>query len=214
MRFMTESRGTFLVISESEEEYRGWFSEGKTSLLPKPGDLCSENQRPITCLNNIYKWFTSCPQSPMDSYLEEFDLMEGQQRGAMGGCSGTTDNLSIGRMVTLDCHRGNRNLNMAWVDVRKAYDLVDHTLLAEVMRIYHFSKWLCRTISHLAASWNTKIVAVTKQGPEISRSIRFIKGLPQGGALCSYLFTLCLNPVAWLLGATERYTLSKAIGTK
>ena len=87
----------FLAISESEEEYPGWFTEGKTSLLPKPGDFCSENLRPITCLNNIYKWFTSCLQSPMDSHLKEFTLMEGQHRGARVGCSGTADNLLIDR---------------------------------------------------------------------------------------------------------------------
>ena len=150
----------------------------------------------------------------MDSHLKEFDLMEGQQRGARAGCSGTTDNLWIERMVTLDCHRGKRNLSMAWVDVRKAYDSVDHTWLAKVMRIHRFRKWLCGTISHLAVSWNTKIVAVTKQGPEISRSIWFLKGLPQGDALCPRLFTLCLSPVAWLLGATEGYRPSKPIGTK
>ena len=140
--------------------------------------------------------------------------MEGQQGGARVGCSGTTDNLLIDRMVSLDCHRGKRNHSMALVDVRKAYDSVDHTWLANVMRIHRFPKWLCGTVSHLTASWNTKIVAVTKQGPEISHSIRFIKGLPQGDALCPRLFTLCLHPVAWLLGATEGYRLSKPIGTK
>lgn len=103
----------FLAISKSEEEYPGWFTEGKTSLLPKPGDFYSENQRPIMCLNNIYKWFTSCLQSPMDSHLKEFNLMEGQQRGTRVGCSGRTDNLLIDRMVTLDCHKGKRNLSMA-----------------------------------------------------------------------------------------------------
>ena len=137
--------------------------------------------------------------------------MEGQQRGARAG---TTDNLLIDGMVTLDCHRGKRNLSMAWVDVTKAYDLVDHTWLAEVMRIHRFPKWLCGTISHLAASWDTKIVAVTKQGPEISHSIRFIKRLPQGDALRPRLFTLCLNPVAWLLGATEGCRLSKSYRIK
>ena len=55
---------------------------------------------------------------------------------------------------------------------------------------------------------------MTKQGPETSSSIRFMKGLPQGDALCRRLFTLCLNPGAWLLGATEGYRLSKPIGTK
>ena len=150
----------------------------------------------------------------MDSHLKEFDLMEGRRRGARAGCSGTKDNLLIDKMVTLDCHRGKRNLSMAWVEVRKAYDSVDHTWLAKVMRIHRFPKWLCGTISHLAACWNTKIVAVMKQGPEISCSIRFLKGLPQGDALCPRLFTLCLNPVVWLLGATEGYRLSKPVGAK
>ena len=150
----------------------------------------------------------------MDSHLKEFKLKEGQQRGARVGCSGTTDNLLIDRMVTLDFHRGKRNLSITWVDVREAYDSVDHSWLAKVMRIHCFPKWLGGAISHLAASSNTKIVAVTTQGPEISRSIRFIKWLPQGDALCLRLFTLCLNPVAWLVGATKGYRLSKPIGTK
>ena len=41
-----------------------------------------------------------------------------------------------------------------------------------------------------------------------------MKGLPQGDALCPRLFTLCLNPVAWRLRATEGYRLSKPIGVK
>ena len=31
------------------------FSEGKTTLIPKPGEFRSDTQRPITCLNNLYK---------------------------------------------------------------------------------------------------------------------------------------------------------------
>ena len=49
---------------------------------------------------------------------------------------------------------------------------------------------------------------------ETSRTIRFIRGSPQGDALCPRLFTLCLIPVAWLLNATEGYRLSKPIGMK
>ena len=41
-----------------------------------------------------------------------------------------------------------------------------------------------------------------------------MKGLSQGDALCPRLFTLCLNPVAWRLRATEGYRLSKPIGVK
>ena len=71
----------FVAVSESNEEYPTWFAEGKTRLIPKQGEFSSENQRPITCLNDIYKWFTSCLQTPMDDHLIEFDLMENGQKG-------------------------------------------------------------------------------------------------------------------------------------
>lgn len=41
----------------------------------------------------------------MDNHLAEFDLlMEGGQRGAKEGCSGTSGNPMIDRIVTMDCH--------------------------------------------------------------------------------------------------------------
>ena len=52
--------------------------------------------------------------------------MEGTQRGARAECSGTVDNLLIDRIVTFDCYRRRRNLSVAWIDVKKAYDSVDH----------------------------------------------------------------------------------------
>ena len=58
-----------MSISESTEDYPAWFSEGKTKLIPKAPEFTSENQRSITCLNNMYKWFTSCLQDPIDSHL-------------------------------------------------------------------------------------------------------------------------------------------------
>lgn len=63
----------------------------------------------------------------MDQHLDKYGLMEREQRGAKGNCSGTVDNLLIDRMVRQDSQRGRRNLSMAWIDVKKAYDSVDHT---------------------------------------------------------------------------------------
>ena len=77
----------------------------------------------------MYEWFTSCLLAPMDQHLEHYGLMEGQQRRAKSGCFGTMDNLLIDREVILDCQRGKRNLSMAWIEVRKAYDSVDHDWL-------------------------------------------------------------------------------------
>ena len=73
---------SFKKVSKSDEKYPEWFSEGKTSFIPKEGEFLSENQIPITCLNTMYKWFASCLLATMDQHLDHHGLIEGQQRRA------------------------------------------------------------------------------------------------------------------------------------
>ena len=73
----------------------------------------------INGLSPVYKWLTSCLLRPVNSHLEDYDLMEGDQRGAREKCSGTTDNLLIDRMVCQYSQRGRRNISMAWIDDTK-----------------------------------------------------------------------------------------------
>ena len=96
---------SFQTIGNTNVERPAWFSEGKATLLPQHGEFTSDNQRPITRLNTLYKWFTSCLLGPVNEHLETYCLMDGAQRGARAGCSGTIDNLLIDRTVTLICHR-------------------------------------------------------------------------------------------------------------
>ncbi|PFX23499.1 Retrovirus-related Pol polyprotein from type-1 retrotransposable element R2 [Stylophora pistillata] len=199
-------------VPEPTEE--NFTLKGKSSLVPKLGEFNSANQRPITCLNTMYKWFSSWLLKPVDQHLDTYGLMEGGQRGAKENCSGTMNNFLVDRMVCQDSQRGRRKLSMAWVDVRKAYGSVDYKWLKEMFALHHFSTWIGNLIARLCARWNTKITAVTKQGVETSERIAFRKGLPQGDALCPRLFTLCLNPIAWKLKASEGYRLSKPISAK
>ena len=138
----------FQSVANTRGEYPEWFAGGRTTLIPKPGPFTSENQRPITCLNTVYKRFTSCILIAIEKHLELKQLMEGQQRGATKNCSGTVDNLLIDKMVALDCHRRKRNLSATWIDVRKAYDTVDHRYLAEVLDVHQFSNWFIATIKN------------------------------------------------------------------
>ena len=63
---------SFKEVSKSGEEHPEWFSEWKTSLISKEGDFLNENQRPITCLNYMYMWFTSCLLANMDQHLQHY----------------------------------------------------------------------------------------------------------------------------------------------
>ena len=90
--------------------------------------------------------------APANEHLETHGLMDGAPRGALSECSGTIDNLLIDRTVTLDCHRRKRNLSMARIDVKKAYDSVDHCWLEEMMILRRFPVWLSRTVEKLSKS--------------------------------------------------------------
>ena len=140
--------------------------------------------------------------------------MDGAQRSARAGCSGTISNLLMDRTVTLDCHRRKRNLSMAWIDVKKAYDSVDNGWLDEMMILQRFPVWLSRTAEKLSKSWNTRVMATTNQGCGTSEPIRSLKGLPQGDALCPTLFTIFMNLIAWRISPSEGYKLSKPISVK
>ena len=72
----------FQAIANTDLEIPLLFAECKTSLLQKPAEISSENQGPVTCLNMIYKWFTSCLLKRMDQHLDTYGLKQGEQRGA------------------------------------------------------------------------------------------------------------------------------------
>ena len=127
-------------------------------------------------------------------------------------CSGTVDNLLIDRMVCQDNLRGMRNLSMAWVDVRKAFDKINHRWLGEMYELHRFPRSLGVEIRQLSNNWNTRIVVETRKGKETSEIIIFQRGLQQDNSFCLRFFTLCLNPIAWNLNTTEWYKLSKPIG--
>ena len=44
---------------------------------------------------NLYKWYTSCLLSQANQHIETYALIQREQRGARGNCSGTVDNLLI-----------------------------------------------------------------------------------------------------------------------
>ena len=92
----------FKYISKLQGDFTAWFTGGKTTLIPKPGVVSSDNQRPITCLNTVYKWFTACLLRPMDQHLDVYGLMEAGREGRRKDVvAPRADNILIDRMVTV-----------------------------------------------------------------------------------------------------------------
>ena len=176
-----------------------WFSEGETTLIPKPGEFRSDNQRPITCLNNLYKWYTSCLLAQANQRIETYGLIQREQRGARGNCSGTVENLLIDRMVCKDAQRRKRNLNMAWIDVAKAYNSVDHGWISEMFILHRFPITFAKVMEKLA---NTGTLELLPKRPKAKRSLlQYVlrKDLPK-----VMRSDLCCSYCAWIQ-SHERY---------
>ena len=46
-------------------------------------------------------------------------------------CSGVKDQLLINKAILKDCKKRHTNLAMAWIDYRKAYDMLPHSWIGE-----------------------------------------------------------------------------------
>ncbi|WP_165309806.1 hypothetical protein, partial [Enterobacter cloacae complex sp. 4DZ3-17B2] len=106
-----------------------WLVEGRTTLIPKSGDLSDpRNHRPITCLNTLYKLFTNILNERIEKSVKPVWQRIVEQRGCKMGVSGCKDNLLIDRCVCQDAVQYKRNLSIAWLDYMKAYDSTSHEL--------------------------------------------------------------------------------------
>ena len=101
---------TFKIIINTMSDMVPWFCQGRTSLLEKPGDWVYNNTRPITCTNNMYKWYTTILQKIFNDHTKKHEIMQIDQRGAKEKCSGTQENLLIDNMILKDTREHRRNV--------------------------------------------------------------------------------------------------------
>ena len=113
-----------------------WVVEGRTILLMKDPTKGSEasNYRPIACLNLLWKLSTAMISEKAYSHLEQNNLLPDEQRGCRKGCQRTKDHLS--KCVLKNCKRRKTNLSMAWIDYKKAYDMVPHSWIITTLQMF------------------------------------------------------------------------------
>ena len=92
----------------------------------------------ITYLNTPYKWFTTC-------FLCSNSLMQKDSRGAKKEC-GRRSNICLQIALFFMQVRYKQNLSTGWVNVRKAYDSVDHPWLRELFAIHRFQEQIGRVV--------------------------------------------------------------------
>ena len=60
-------------------------------------------------------------------YIEIYNLLPVEQKGCRRNSRKTKDQLLVDKMVLTDCKKGHTYLGMAWIDYKKAYDMIPHS---------------------------------------------------------------------------------------
>ena len=109
-----------------------WMTTGRTSPVQKYNSkgYVASNYRPVPCLPIMWKLLTGIIRKRLYNSLEETSTIPHQQKGCRRKCRGTKDQLLINKMVMMN------NLSIAWIDHKKAFNMMPHSWLIKCLEIY------------------------------------------------------------------------------
>ncbi len=152
-----ESLATALNSCVKKGIVPGWMTKGRTVLIqkdPAKGTVAS-NYRPIACLPLMWKLLTGIFAGKIYEHLETNGLLPEEQKGCRKKSRGTKDQLLIDKAVLKEAKRCKRNLSMAWVDYRKAYDLIPHSWLLRILELTKVAGNIGKLIQNSMGLWQT-----------------------------------------------------------
>ena len=117
----------------------------------------------------------------MCEFFVENDALPVEQKGCRRNSRGTKDQLLIDKMVLADCKRRHKNLAMAWVDYKKAYDMVPHSWIMERLKMAQVAENIITFLKKSEAKWKAELTSCG----ETLDLVHIKRGIFQGDSLLS-----------------------------
>ena len=177
-----------------------WMTLGRTVLIQKDirKGRVAGNYRPITCLPLMWKLLSGILGEKMYEHLSTNMLLPDEQKGCRRKSRGTKDQLLIDKSIVKHCRKHQHNLSMAWIDYKKAYDMVPHSWLMETVRMVGIADNIIELIEESMKHWKTELTA---NGTPLGQ-VEIKRGVFQGEALSPLLFVIVLIPLSIVIRQT------------
>ena len=122
---------------------------------------------------------------------------------------GTKDQLLINKTILEDCNKRRRNLSMAWIDYRKAFDSVPHSWINRCMELYKINDKIRGFLGKQMAKWKTDITLQHENGSITLPDVKIQRGIYQGDSLSPLLFCLTIDPLSKILKSKKHRIQSR-----
>lgn len=174
-----------------------WMVKGRTVLIQKDrakGKVVS-NYRPIACLPLMWKLLTGILSDKIYDHLQMNNILPDEQKGCRRRSRGTKDQLLIDKAILKEAKATKKALAMAWVDYRKAYDMLPHSWILESLGLIKVAKNIDGLLRGSMGDWKT---VLTSNGETLGE-VKIRRGIFQGDSLSPLLFIVAMIPLTMLL---------------
>ena len=117
-------------------------------------------------------------------HVSSKNLLPEEQKALRSKTRGCLDALVIDAAVAQESKTYRRNLSVAWIDYKKAYDMVPHKWLHTALKSIRAPKQVRRTVRRLATNWETSITLKTVCGSKTEK-IKLQRGETPSHHYCS-----------------------------
>ena len=156
--------------------------------IHKGGDTTDVNYRPISIINSITKIFEKLIFNELSSYLNDHNLLSPHQSGFRPHFWTTTALLKVTNDI-LSAFDNNMHTGAIFIDLTKAFDMVDHYLLLDKLYSVGLSP---DALLFFNSFLHHRSQCVSFQGCQSGFKI-IDKGVPQGSSLGPLLFSIFIN---------------------
>ena len=155
-----------------------WLPRGSTSLLQKDKSKANvaSNYRPITCLPLMWKLLTVLIADQIYAHLDQEKLLPEEQKGC--------------RKVSR-----NKNLAMAWINYKKAYNMVPHSWIIECLDLFGVAENIKSLLVKSMEKWKVMLCSGNCELGEVEIK----RGIFKGDSLSPLVFALALIPLSLIL---------------
>ena len=111
------------------------------------------NYRPITCLPMMWKISTAQVREEIYYTQTSRRLFPEEQKGCLKGSRGTAELLYIDQHTLNKSKTRRKTLAMAWIDYKKAYDMVPQSWIIKCHKMYKISDEVINFIEKTMKTW-------------------------------------------------------------